>query len=48
MPAQVVQTDILQLHEKLRHEKVLFIPQGGDVLPATVRENLLNLLLIGP
>lgn len=37
---QLAKTDILQLHEKLRHEKVLFIPQGGDVLPTTVRENL--------
>ena len=36
----ISKTDILQLHEKLRHEKVLFIPQGGDVLPTTVRENL--------
>ena len=37
---QLAKTDILQLHEKLKHEKVLFIPQGGDVLPTTVRENL--------
>ena len=37
---QLAKTDILQLHEKLRHEKVFFIPQGGDVLPTTVRENL--------
>ena len=36
----ISKTDILQLHEKLKHEKVLFIPQGGDVLPTTVRENL--------
>ncbi|WP_445115296.1 ATP-binding cassette domain-containing protein [Acinetobacter sp. WZC-1] len=34
------ETDLSQLHEKLRHQQILFIPQGGDVLAATVRQNL--------
>lgn len=34
------QTDILKLDEQVRHHHLLFVPQGGDVLPATVRENL--------
>lgn len=34
------QTDILKLDEKVRHRHLLFVPQGVDVLPATVRENL--------
>lgn len=34
------QTDILKLDEQVRHYHLLFVPQGGDVLPATVKENL--------
>ncbi|SPL70883.1 ATP-binding cassette domain-containing protein [Acinetobacter stercoris] len=37
---QFAKTDLSQLNEKLRHQQILFIPQGGDVLPATVKENL--------
>lgn len=37
---QFAKTDLSQLDEKLRHQKILFIPQGGDVLPTTVKENL--------
>jgi ABC-type transport system involved in cytochrome bd biosynthesis fused ATPase/permease subunit len=36
----IAQTDIQQLHEITRHQSILLIPQGGDVLPATVAENL--------
>jgi len=32
--------DMVQLHEQARHQAVLLVPQGGDVLQATVRENL--------
>ncbi|MGO2233556.1 ABC transporter ATP-binding protein [Marinomonas sp. UCMA 3892] len=37
---QLAQTDISQLDEQVRHETFLLIPQGADVLPATVKENL--------
>ncbi|MEB3766356.1 ABC transporter ATP-binding protein [Acinetobacter sp. MD2] len=33
-------TDMSHWHEQLRHAQILFVPQGGDVLPTTVRENL--------
>ncbi|WCN09918.1 ATP-binding cassette domain-containing protein [Marinomonas mediterranea] len=36
----LAQTDIQQLNELTRHKNVLLIPQGSDVLPATVAENL--------
>jgi len=32
--------DMVQLHEQACHQAVLLVPQGGDVLQATVRENL--------
>ncbi|KXU38476.1 ABC transporter [Ventosimonas gracilis] len=32
--------EMAQLHEQARHQTVLLVPQGGDVLQATVRENL--------
>ena len=34
------QTDITQLSELACYQSILLIPQGGDVLPATVVENL--------
>lgn len=34
------QEDIAQLDEQTRHQALLLIPQGGDVLPKTVKENL--------
>lgn len=37
---QLAKTNLSQLDEELRYQKILFIPQGGDVLPTTVRENL--------
>lgn len=37
---RVAETDLSELHETLRHQKILFIPQGGDVLATTVRQNL--------
>jgi ABC-type transport system involved in cytochrome bd biosynthesis fused ATPase/permease subunit len=36
----LAQTDITQLSELTRYQSVLLIPQGGDVLSATVAENL--------
>ncbi|ODP99491.1 ABC transporter [Salinivibrio sp. SS3] len=36
----LAQTDIQQLHELARHKNFLLIPQGGDVLPATIADNL--------
>lgn len=38
---QLANTDIAKLDEHTRHNAVLFVPQGGDVLPATVKDNLL-------
>jgi len=32
--------DVMQLTQSARHQAVLLVPQGGDVLSATVRENL--------
>lgn len=37
---QLSQTHLSQLDEQARHALLLFVPQGGQVLPATVRENL--------
>ncbi|MGO1473336.1 MAG: ATP-binding cassette domain-containing protein [Psychrobacter sp.] len=37
---QLSQTYLSQLDEQTRYESLLLIPQGGQVLPATVRENL--------
>ena len=37
---QLSQTYLSQLDEQTRHESLLLVPQGGQVLPATVRENL--------
>ncbi|OKB65669.1 ABC transporter [Serratia marcescens] len=36
----LAQCDIAPLDEQTRHDAVLLLPQGGDVLPASVRENL--------
>ena len=36
----VAQTDLQKLDEITRHQSILLIPQGGDVLPATIAENL--------
>ncbi|MBJ7539348.1 ATP-binding cassette domain-containing protein [Marinomonas transparens] len=37
---QLAQVNISELDEQTRHQALLSIPQGGDVLPATVKENL--------